>query len=201
MVMRNKRYILWFWLLNLTLAEFGIAAFRSASHAITDHSLYSGGLIHGFDVGVLVELLVKPDFGKMNSMTAPSMCFAVLFFVATALFLPGIFAGYASTYRLPRDDFFRACGRNLWRFIRIMEDQQTKQLTGIPGLAQIPILRYLFGQTTQDHSENEIVFAIVPHIIRSNDVQEINQRAIDIGTATTISLHHASQRVRTARLK
>jgi hypothetical protein len=120
MVMRNKRYILWFWLLNLTLAEFGIAAFRSASHAITDHSLYSGGLIHGFDVGVLVELLVKPDFGKMNSMTAPSMCFAVLFFVATALFLPGIFAGYASTYRLPRDDFFRACGGNLWRFIRIM---------------------------------------------------------------------------------
>src|SRR5208282_5989280 len=44
----------------------------------------------------------------------------------------------------------------------IMEDQQTRQLSGIPGLAQIPILKYLFGQTTQDHSENEIVFAIVP---------------------------------------
>jgi len=72
----------------------------------------------------------------------------------------------------------------------IMEDQQTKQLTGIPGLAQIPILKYLFGQTTQDHSENEIVFAIVPHIIRGNDVTEINQRAIDIGTATTIGLRH-----------
>ena len=72
----------------------------------------------------------------------------------------------------------------------IMEDQQTKQLSGIPGLAQIPILRYLFGQTTQDHSENQIVFAIVPHIIRRHDVDEMNQRAIDIGTATTISLHH-----------
>jgi general secretion pathway protein D len=72
----------------------------------------------------------------------------------------------------------------------IMEDQQTKQLSGIPGLAQIPILRYLFGQTTQDHSENEIVFAIVPHIIRGNDVNEINQRAIEIGTATTIALRH-----------
>ena len=70
----------------------------------------------------------------------------------------------------------------------IMEDQQTRQLSGIPGLAQIPILKYLFGQTTQDHSENEIIFAIVPHIIRSNDVNEINQRAIDIGTATTIEL-------------
>ncbi len=72
----------------------------------------------------------------------------------------------------------------------IMEDQQTKQLSGIPGLAQIPILKYLFGQTTQDHSENQIVFAIVPHIIRSTDVNEINQRAIQIGTATTIELHH-----------
>ena len=38
----------------------------------------------------------------------------------TALFLPGVFQGYASTYRLPREDFFRACGRNLWRFIRLM---------------------------------------------------------------------------------
>ena len=120
MVMRNKRYIFWFWLLNLTLAEFGTAAFRRAAHAIMDHSLYSTGLLHGFDIGVMGELFMKPDFGRMNSMTTPSMYFAVLFFVATALFLPGIFAGYASTYRLPREDFFRACGRNLWRFIRIM---------------------------------------------------------------------------------
>lgn len=72
----------------------------------------------------------------------------------------------------------------------IMEDQQTKQLSGIPGLAQIPILKYLFGQTTQDHSENEILFAIVPHIIRATEVNEINQRAIDIGTGTSIQLRH-----------
>ncbi len=76
----------------------------------------------------------------------------------------------------------------------IMEDQQTKSLSGIPGLAQIPILKYLFGQTTQDHSENQIVFAIVPHIIRGSDVQELNQRPIDIGTATTIELRHISSR-------
>src|SRR5579864_4479335 len=75
----------------------------------------------------------------------------------------------------------------------IMEDQQTKSLSGIPGLAQIPILKYLFGQTTQDHSENEIVFAIVPHIIRGTDVNEVNQRQIEIGTANTIELRHVSQ--------
>jgi general secretion pathway protein D len=80
----------------------------------------------------------------------------------------------------------------------IMEDQQTKSLSGIPGLAQIPILKYLFGQTTQDHSENQIVFAIVPHIIRGTDVQEINQRPIDIGTATTIELRHVASKTQTA---
>jgi general secretion pathway protein D len=75
----------------------------------------------------------------------------------------------------------------------IMEDQATRQLAGIPGLAQIPILKYLFGQTTTDHSQNEIVFAIVPHIIRGTEVNEINQRAIEIGTANSISLRHQAQ--------
>ncbi len=75
----------------------------------------------------------------------------------------------------------------------IFTESETKSLTGIPGLASIPILKYLFGQTTQDHSTDELVFAIVPHIIRGTDLNEINQRAIDIGTATTISLRHVNQ--------
>ncbi len=74
----------------------------------------------------------------------------------------------------------------------MMEDSQTRSLNGIPGLAEIPILRYLFGQTNTDHSDTEIVFAIVPHIIRGSYVTELNQRAIDIGTATSIQLRHVS---------
>ena len=119
-VMRNKRYLIWFWLLNLTLAEFGTAGFRRSAHAIMDHSLYAQRLTHGFDVAVFGELLAKPEFGFMNSMTWPAFYFAVLFFVATALFLPGVLLGYSSNYRLRRDSFFRACGENLWRFIRLM---------------------------------------------------------------------------------
>jgi general secretion pathway protein D len=75
----------------------------------------------------------------------------------------------------------------------ILDDSQTKSLSGIPGLAQIPILKYLFGQTTTDHSSDETVFAITPHVIRGTDVNEINQRAIDIGTANTIELRHVSR--------
>jgi general secretion pathway protein D len=74
----------------------------------------------------------------------------------------------------------------------IMDDSQTKSLAGIPGLAQIPILRYLFGQVTQDHSSDETVFAITPHVIRGTSINESNQRAIDIGTANAIQLRPIS---------
>jgi general secretion pathway protein D len=73
-----------------------------------------------------------------------------------------------------------------------MDDSQTKSLSGIPGLAQIPILRYLFGQVAQDHSTDETVFAITPHIIRGTSLSELNQRAIDIGTANSIELRHVN---------
>ncbi len=80
----------------------------------------------------------------------------------------------------------------------IFDDSQTKSLSGIPGLAQIPILRYLFGQVSQDHSQDETVFAITPHVIRGTTVSALNQRAIDIGTANSIQLREVSHPVSTA---
>src|SRR5271166_623600 len=75
----------------------------------------------------------------------------------------------------------------------IFDDSQTKSLSGIPGLAQIPILGYFFGQKTQDHAQDETVFAITPHVIRGTMVSELNQRALDIGTANAIELRHISR--------
>ncbi|SRR5579871_6488414 len=72
----------------------------------------------------------------------------------------------------------------------IFDDSQTRSLAGIPGLAQIPIIRYLFGQETKDHAQDETVFAITPHVIRGTFVSEMNQRPIDIGTANAIALRH-----------
>jgi len=75
----------------------------------------------------------------------------------------------------------------------MMENQETKALNGIPGLAQIPILKYLFGQSDTEHSETETVFALIPHIVRSREVNDINDRAIDVGTASAINLRRRSQ--------
>jgi hypothetical protein len=120
MVLRNKRYIVWFYLLNLLLGLFGTAAFSNQAGTILDHSLQSQRLLHGFSMGVLTEMFARPEFGPTGASGGPAIFFSLLFMVATALFLPGVFQGYASTYRLPREDFFRACGRNLWRYIRLL---------------------------------------------------------------------------------
>lgn len=120
MLLANKRYIIWFWLLNLFLAVLGTSAFRESAHRILDHSLYSDRLTDGLHLATMIDLFMRPEFGPMITVITPALWLAFAFFLATALFLPGVFAGYASTYRLPREDFFRACGRNLWRFIRLM---------------------------------------------------------------------------------
>jgi general secretion pathway protein D len=79
----------------------------------------------------------------------------------------------------------------------MMEDQQTRALTGFPILSQIPILKYLFGQTTTDHSQTETVFALIPHIVRKQELTELNQEALDAGTASAISLRRVSRPVET----
>ncbi|MFZ0318605.1 MAG: hypothetical protein WAL56_05715 [Candidatus Sulfotelmatobacter sp.] len=116
----NKRYVVWFYVLNLALAALGAASFSNQAHDYLDHSLLSERLLHGFDVGALIEMFARPEFGPTHAARVAGLHFALIFFIATALFLPGILQGYAATYRLPREDFFRACGRNLWRFIRLI---------------------------------------------------------------------------------
>ncbi len=79
----------------------------------------------------------------------------------------------------------------------MLEDSQTKSLSGIPGLGQIPILKYLFAQSTTDHSETETVFVLIPHIVRSHEYNDMNQEAIDVGTANAIELRRVSHQLAT----
>jgi general secretion pathway protein D len=80
----------------------------------------------------------------------------------------------------------------------MLEDSQTRSLSGLPILANIPFLKYFFGSQTRDHSEQELVFALIPHIIRGMDVNDQNQRMIDVGTANSLELRRvAHQQIET----
>jgi general secretion pathway protein D len=75
----------------------------------------------------------------------------------------------------------------------MLEDSDTKSLSGIPGLGQIPILKYLFAQTQNNHSETETVFVLIPHIVRRQVLTDLNEESIDVGTASQIGLRRAGQ--------
>jgi general secretion pathway protein D len=76
----------------------------------------------------------------------------------------------------------------------ILEDQQTRALTGIPGLAQIPILKYLFSQTNTQRQQNEIVFVLIPHIIRGPEGSRGGVDMIDVGTANALELRRSNSK-------
>jgi general secretion pathway protein D len=70
----------------------------------------------------------------------------------------------------------------------ILEDTETHSLSGYPWLAKIPILKYLFAQEDNERQQNEIVFAITPHIVRAEEVTDEDLRLVDVGTSSTIGL-------------
>jgi general secretion pathway protein D len=70
----------------------------------------------------------------------------------------------------------------------ILEDQETQSLSGYPWISRLPLLKYLFAQENKERRENEIVFAITPHIIRSRDVTEDDLRVVEVGTGSLTEL-------------
>jgi general secretion pathway protein D len=74
----------------------------------------------------------------------------------------------------------------------LLNQQDIESWTGIPGLSSIPILKYLFGSKDHMKTDDEIVFLLVPHIVRSPDLTPMNLRPIDTGAGQTIELRHVS---------
>jgi len=72
----------------------------------------------------------------------------------------------------------------------IQDKQDEVNWTGIPGLSSIPILKYLFGSKDHTVSDDELVFLVVPHIVRAQSLSPANLRTVDVGVGTSIDLRH-----------
>ncbi|MDE3167546.1 MAG: hypothetical protein KGN36_17220 [Acidobacteriota bacterium] len=64
--------------------------------------------------------------------------------------------------------------------------QDTKTVTGIPGLNSIPVLRRLFTGESVDRERQELLIALVPHIVRRPEFSAENLRGIAVGNAQTV---------------
>jgi general secretion pathway protein D len=75
----------------------------------------------------------------------------------------------------------------------ILEVSDSITTGGTPILGEIPLLKYLFTSTSKEHVTNELVFILVPHIVRSQELNDLNRRAFDVGTGSGIDLRMAGK--------
>lgn len=70
----------------------------------------------------------------------------------------------------------------------------SKTVNGIPGLGQVPGLKWLFGSENKERIETELLIALVPHIIRSPEITPANLRGVAAGSDQTIKLTYAPRK-------
>ncbi len=70
----------------------------------------------------------------------------------------------------------------------LVDKEVTGAISGWPGLGEIPAAKYLFS--TQDHEkvDNEVIFMLVPHIVRAPEDDPLGGRSIGTGSGDVIDL-------------
>ena len=70
----------------------------------------------------------------------------------------------------------------------IVQHQTTMSISGTPGLAQLPLLKYFFSTQQKEVTDDEIVFLVVPHVVRAEQIGPENVQEIDTGTTNNVEL-------------
>jgi general secretion pathway protein D len=71
--------------------------------------------------------------------------------------------------------------------------QDTKTKTGIPGLGSIPILNRLFTSESVDRERQELMIALIPHVVRRPEYTAENLRGIAVGNQQSVHLNYGRQ--------
>ena len=64
----------------------------------------------------------------------------------------------------------------------LTDKEQSRQLSGFPGLTNLPVLGYLFGQKNNSNTDNELLMVLIPHILRAPDLSAMGNEPVLAGT-------------------
>lgn len=70
----------------------------------------------------------------------------------------------------------------------IITKQDNHGVAGTPGLGEIPFFKYFFSTQSKETQQDEIVFLLIPHIVRESVLTRLNMAIIDTGTGSSIEL-------------
>jgi general secretion pathway protein D len=75
----------------------------------------------------------------------------------------------------------------------LMERTVTKNVNGIPGLAQLPLFRYLFSDNSNEVAEDEVLIVLTPHVLRFPSITAENLRTLAAGTDSNARVYRQDQ--------
>jgi general secretion pathway protein D len=75
----------------------------------------------------------------------------------------------------------------------LIQRTETKNINGIPGLAQLPLLRYLFSDNSNEVQENEVLIIMTPHVIRFPSISADNLRTLAAGTDSNARVYREDE--------
>jgi general secretion pathway protein D len=77
----------------------------------------------------------------------------------------------------------------------LIERTNTKIINGIPGLGEIPALRYLFSDNSHEIEEDETLIVLTPHIVRFPTFSAANLRSMAAGTDSNVRVYREDSEV------
>ena len=74
----------------------------------------------------------------------------------------------------------------------LVQRTDTKALNGWPGLAKLPLLRYLFSDDKKDFQEDEVLIVMTPRIVRIPEWTKANLRSMFSGSESNVQVKRES---------
>src|SRR6266705_2682245 len=75
----------------------------------------------------------------------------------------------------------------------LVQRTDSKTLEGWPGLAKLPLLRYLFSHDKTEHQEDEVLIVLTPRIVRIPEWTKSNLRPLYSGSETNVQVKRESE--------
>lgn len=73
----------------------------------------------------------------------------------------------------------------------LAQEQDSRSISGIPGLVNIPVLGKLLGSESLTRDRGELLIALIPHVVRTPNLTDVDLKGVAAGTDQVVKVSYA----------
>lgn len=71
----------------------------------------------------------------------------------------------------------------------LVQRENSHSVSGTPGVGEVPLLKYLFSTQSTEAIKDELIFMLIPHVVRGFDMRDLANVEMETGTADAIIMN------------